>query len=160
MVQDLKSDSANYANIERCGVKSKIFLHELCLPQSANHKSGSYQESQVHQSRQYWGPTTGNEQRYMLLQIPSSYPIFRPLANSVVLWGHSVEPSPMYGPRSCSPCFWRSPSLRILLRIWRLGDDRRQAYIRSSLSRATIWTRSIKGIMSMFNTSQLYQNGG
>ncbi|QDS69555.1 hypothetical protein FKW77_007871 [Venturia effusa] len=61
MVQDLRTDSANF---ERSGARGSPSLDSNGLGHNhiPNKPLGNYQESQVHQSRQYWGPTGAESQ--------------------------------------------------------------------------------------------------
>lgn len=61
MVQDLRTDSANF---ERSGARGSPHSDNTGFGQSyiPNKPLGNYQESQVHQSRQYWGPTGAETQ--------------------------------------------------------------------------------------------------
>jgi hypothetical protein len=57
MVIDLKSDSANYANLERSGTRGSPHSDHRGFGYKPNKPLGSYSDSQIHQSRQHWGPT-------------------------------------------------------------------------------------------------------
>ncbi|TID23332.1 hypothetical protein E6O75_ATG02968 [Venturia nashicola] len=61
MVQDLRTDSANF---ERSGARGSPYSDTPGFGQChiPNKPLGNYQESQVHHSRQYWGPTGAETQ--------------------------------------------------------------------------------------------------